>query len=57
MEFLFVRWFGCDLSPKPGWRAKRLIQLGFVPGNGPDAFGFIDPAQVIRSLHLIPAFA
>jgi hypothetical protein len=36
---------------------KRLFRLGFVPGNNEMAFGFIDPAQVIRSVHLIPAFA
>jgi hypothetical protein len=57
MEFLFVRWFGRDLTPKPGWRAKRLIRLGFVPGNDGGAFGFIDLSQVIRLVHLIPAFA
>ena len=27
-----------------------------MPGNDEMAFGFIDPAQVIRSIHLIPAF-
>jgi hypothetical protein len=56
MEFLFVRWFGRELTPKPGWKAKRLLCLGFVPGNDANAFGFLDPAQVIRSVHLIPAF-
>lgn len=56
MEFLFVRWFGRDSDPKPGWRAKRLIRLGFVPGNDGSAFGFLDPSQVIRAVHLIPAF-
>jgi hypothetical protein len=56
MDFLFVRWFGRDLTPKPGWKAKRLIRLGFVPGNDEVAFGFLDPAQVIRSIHLVPAF-
>jgi hypothetical protein len=57
MEFLFVRWFGRDPTPRSGWKAKRLIRLGFVPGNDETAFGFIDPAQVIRSVHLIPVFA
>lgn len=55
MEFLFVRWFGRDMT-HPGWKAKRLIRLGFVPGNDKTAFGFVDPAQVIRAVHLIPAF-
>jgi hypothetical protein len=57
MEFLFVRWFGRDPTPQPGWKAKRLFRLGFVPGNDETAFGFLDPAQVIRSVHMIPAFA
>jgi hypothetical protein len=57
MEFLFVRWFGRDFTPEPGWKAKRLLRLGFVPGNDGSAFGFLDPAQVIRAIHLIPAFA
>ena len=57
MEFIFVRWFGRDLTPEPGWKAKRLLRLGFVPGNDASAFGFLDPAQVIRAVHLIPAFA
>lgn len=57
MEFLFVRWFGRDFTPQPGWKTKRLIRLGFVPGNDEIAFGFINPTQVIRSVHLIPAFA
>jgi hypothetical protein len=57
MEFLFVQWFGRDLTPKPGWKSKHLLRLGFVPGNDETAFGFLDPTQVIRAIHLIPAFA
>lgn len=56
IDFLFVRWFGRDPDPRPGWKAKRLFRLGFVPGNDGAAFGFLDPNQVIRSVHLIPAF-
>lgn len=56
INFLFVRWFGRDPDPKPGWKANRLIRLGFVPGNDGSAFGFLDPSQVIRPVHLIPAF-
>ena len=57
MEFLFVQWFGRDLTPEPGWKSKHLLRLGFVPGNDETAFGFLDPAQVIRAVHLVPAFA
>jgi hypothetical protein len=56
MDFLFVRWFGRDSDPQPGWKSRRLIRLGFVPGNDGSAFGFLDPNQVIRAIHLIPAF-
>jgi len=56
LNFLFVRWFGRDSDPQPGWKAKRLTRLGFVPGNDGSAFGFLDPSQVIRGVHLIPAF-
>jgi len=56
MEFLFVQWFGRDTTPTPGWKKKRLQRLAFVPGNDEQSFGFIDPSQVIRGLHLVPAF-
>ena len=56
MEFLFVRWFGRDMNPVPGWKSKRLLRLGFISGNDDAAFGFLDPAQVLRAVHLIPTF-
>jgi hypothetical protein len=43
MEFLFVQWFGRDMTPYPRWKAKRLICLGFVPGNDKTAFRYVDP--------------
>ncbi|KAJ7315108.1 hypothetical protein DFH08DRAFT_926901 [Mycena albidolilacea] len=56
MEFLWVRWFGRDLSHKSGWKAKRLDRLGFIDSADPAAFGFLDPAEVIRASHIVPAF-
>jgi len=56
MEFLFVRWFGCDLKHHGGWRNKRLHHIGFVDGNDDATFGFLDPQEVIRGVHLIPVF-
>ena len=54
MEFLFVRWFSLDTedSERGGWKAKKLHQIGFVEGDA--AFGFVDPSDVIRAIHLIP---
>lgn len=57
MEFLFVRWFGIDDDDDKigGWRTKKLHQIGFVEGD--KAFGFVDPADIIRGVHLIPRFS
>ncbi|KAF9554492.1 hypothetical protein CPC08DRAFT_727124 [Agrocybe pediades] len=48
MDILFVRWFGFDTTQPSGWKAKKLHQLGFLDGNNPEAFGFVDPDEVIR---------
>jgi hypothetical protein len=58
-NILWVRWFGLDSVGSSGWAARCLHMLGFLPSDdssGP-AFGFIDPTQVIRGVHLIPAFS
>jgi hypothetical protein len=57
MEFLFVRWFGLDDEEIGGWKAKNLHQIGFVKDDSDAAFGFVDPADVVRAVHLIPRFA
>jgi hypothetical protein len=62
IEFLFIRWYGLDLDRKSrfGWKMRRLPKIGFVPDHpeaGSPAFGFLDPAQVIRGVHLIPSFS
>ncbi|KIK32717.1 hypothetical protein CY34DRAFT_100899, partial [Suillus luteus UH-Slu-Lm8-n1] len=56
MNFLFVRWFGRDPTYKSGFSAKRLPRIGFLKGEDPCSFGFIDPDVIIRGIHLIPAF-
>jgi hypothetical protein len=57
INFLWLRWFGRDISFKAGWVAKRLHRVGFLDASGPGAFGFLDPAMAIRGVHMIPAFA
>jgi len=54
MEFLWVRWFGIDPGYRAGWKARRLHRVGFTVYN---SFGFLDPKEVIRGVHLLPAFA
>ena len=57
MDFLFVRWFGDDPEHRSGSKAKWLHRIGFVEQEDEAAFGFLDPDQVVRGVHLIPAFA
>lgn len=61
-EFLHVRWFQIDKTQASrralsAWDSLRLDLLSFPPATGNDAFGFLDPTLVLRSCHLIPAFA
>ncbi|KAI0259134.1 hypothetical protein BC834DRAFT_974518 [Gloeopeniophorella convolvens] len=59
MEFLWVRWYGRDMTHRSGFSARRLPRIGFLPSDDSnyDAFGFLDPQEVIHAVHLIPAFA
>lgn len=57
MDFLWVRWYGYDTYARSGFKARRLHQIGFLDSHeDKGAFGFIDPSDVIRAVHLIPAF-
>jgi hypothetical protein len=57
MEFLFVRWFGLDADWNAGPSHLRLDRVGYVQEDDAEAFGFLDPAHVLRACHLIPAFS
>jgi hypothetical protein len=56
MDVLWVRWFGLDTDARGGWTKKRLHGISFIPCDEPGPFGFLDPAQVVRGVHLIPNF-
>ena len=56
VEVLWIRWFGRDTSATAGFQARRLPLIGFVESSDPDAFGFLNPELVLRSIHIIPAF-
>lgn len=47
IEFLWVRWFGRDPEWASGPKHRRLDRLGYVPQEDPEAFGFLDPSQVL----------
>lgn len=56
LEFLWVRWF--QPTPLPcGWDSRRLDCVKFMPVAHEHAFGFLDPADVIRACHIIPRMA
>ncbi|KAG6905235.1 hypothetical protein DXG01_004056 [Tephrocybe rancida] len=61
LQVLWVRWFDVvdDLPVDSAWKAKhpRLDCIRFKGIDQADAFGFIDPADVLRGAHLIGRFA
>jgi hypothetical protein len=57
IEVLYVRWLAPLTDHQSGMNCARLPKIAFVEESDRDAFGFLDPGQVIRSAHLIPAFA
>ena len=56
MDFLWVRWFGDEPGYRSGFCRARLPKIGFVESTDDFAFSFVDPVNVIRGCHLIPAF-
>ncbi|XP_006454215.1 hypothetical protein AGABI2DRAFT_62391 [Agaricus bisporus var. bisporus H97] len=54
MDFLWVRWFILAANYPFGLGRKRLPRLEFASES---QFGFVDPNDVLRGCHLIPAFA
>ena len=57
MEFLWVHWYELDtLDLLGGWGSNRLDQLQFFSMDKEDTFGFLDPNNILRAAHVIPAF-
>ena len=57
LDVLWVRWYGRDATAPGGVETRRLHRVGFVPHEDPYAFGFLNPACVVRASHIIPAYA
>jgi hypothetical protein len=57
LEFLWVRWFQQATDTPCGWASASLDRLRFRPMAQDDAFGFLNPADVLRGCHIIPAFS
>jgi hypothetical protein len=56
MEFLWVRWFEYDGNRSVAWADLKLDSVRFPPMASEGAFGFVDPKDVLRGAHIIPAF-
>jgi len=52
MNFLWVRWY----TYHPNTNPNRLPRLSFPPLEE-GATGFVDPADVLRGCHIVPAFS
>jgi hypothetical protein len=58
MDFLWVRWLGFEPGRyRYGIRYAQLPKIDFVESTDPYVFTFLDPAQAIRGVHLIPVFS
>jgi hypothetical protein len=56
-DFLWVRWFEVVDPGSSGWKHSTLDSLRFPPLHRSDSFGFVDPDDVLRGCHILPAFA
>jgi len=57
LEFLLVRWFEVDQYAPFGVDSFKLPRVTFVrPESAFETFGFVDPSQVLRAIHLVPTF-
>jgi hypothetical protein len=56
LEFLWVRWYHAD-NLSVSWATGSLDRVRFPPMSDEDSFGFLNPADVLRGCHVIPAFA
>jgi hypothetical protein len=54
-DVLIVRWFGNSIDGDCGVHTGLMPRIGFLPAEDKNAFGFVNPDDVIRSVHLIPA--
>lgn len=57
MEFLWVRWYKNTGVLHNRWDEEKLDRICFTSVTEDDTFRFIDPSAILRSCHIIPAFA
>jgi len=56
LEFLWVQWFHNMDTIATGWQAQKLDCVRFPSIFEDSSFGFLDPSEVLRGCHIVPAF-
>jgi hypothetical protein len=56
MDFLWVHWFGQDPDYRGGLEAHHLHHVGLMDPRDPSSYSFLNPSNMLRAVHLIPAF-
>ncbi|KAG6905272.1 hypothetical protein DXG01_003767 [Tephrocybe rancida] len=63
LDFVWVRWFemvdGHDIPVSQAWSRSSplgMTQLKFPPTTRREAFGFLDPNDILRACHIVPRF-
>lgn len=56
LDILWVRFYEFDERYQAGWEARRFYHVHFTNSANGDAFGFLDPQDVLRAAHLLPGF-
>lgn len=58
IEFLWVRWYrNVGVEHATGWDSRKLDCVQILPVSTGHAFDFIDPSDVLRNAHIVPAFS
>jgi hypothetical protein len=57
LDFLWVRWFEVVEPASSGRKNSALDSVRFPPMHQNSSFGFVDPRDVLRGCHILPAFA
>ena len=57
LQMVWVRWFKLDIPVGPsGFHSLRYPLVSFGESTDPEAFALVHPEEILRAVHLIPAF-
>ena len=57
MEFLWVHWFGHNLDYEGSFETYQLHRIGLTDSEDPTSYRFLNPDDVLWSVHLIATFS